>query len=107
MPNYLYGLKQQLINKIFCVETIISNVVTGVYFMKAEKLNQKCPECGCPDKDISRRRDTGTNDEAFYIPHIPQGTIGVIRCSECGHLFEYCTNEECLVEIKKISFDKK
>jgi Cys-rich peptide (TIGR04165 family) len=75
--------------------------------MKAEKLSQKCPECGCTDKDISRKRDTGTNDEAFYIPHVPQGTIGVIRCSECGHIFEYCTNEECLVDIKKISFDKK
>lgn len=83
------------------------NIVTGVYFMKAEKLSQKCPKCGCTDKDISRKRDTGTNDEAFYIPHIPQGTIGVIRCSECGHLFEYCTNEECLVEIKKISLDKE
>jgi Cys-rich peptide (TIGR04165 family) len=75
--------------------------------MKAEKLSQKCPKCGCTDKDISRKRDTGTNDEAFYIPHVPQGTIGVIRCSECGHIFEYCTNEECLVEIKKISFDNK
>ncbi len=76
-------------------------------FMKAEQLNQKCPECGCTDKDISRKRNTGTNDEAFYIPHVPQGTIGVIRCSECRHIFEYCTDEECLVEIKKIDFNKK
>jgi Cys-rich peptide (TIGR04165 family) len=79
----------------------------GVNFMKAEKLNQKCPECGCTDKDISRKRNVGHNDEAFYIPHVPQGTIGIIRCSECRHIFEYCTDEECLVDIKKISFDKK
>jgi len=57
--------------------------------MKAEKLN------------------SGTNDEAFYIPHVPQGTIGVIRCSKCGHIFEYCTNEECLVDIKKLNLEKK
>jgi Cys-rich peptide (TIGR04165 family) len=99
-------LFQTTINKIELGNDNL-NIVTGVYFMKAEKLSQKCPKCGCTDKDISRKRDTGTNDEAFYIPHIPQGTIGVIRCSECGHLFEYCTNEECLVEIKKISLDKE
>jgi len=99
-------LFQTTINKIELGNDNL-NIVTGVYFMKAEKLSQKCPKCGCTDKDISRKRDTGTNDEAFYIPHIPQGTIGVIRCSECGHLFEYCTNEDCLVEIKKISLDKE
>lgn len=70
--------------------------------MKAENLNQKCPVCGCTDKDISRKRDAGHNDEAFYIPHIPQGTIGVIKCSNCGHCFEYCTDEQCLVEIHKL-----
>jgi len=75
--------------------------------MKTEQLNKKCPECGCIDKDISRKRNTGTNDEAFYIPHVPQGTMGVIRCSECGHLFEYCIDDDDLVEIKRIDFNKK
>lgn len=75
--------------------------------MKAEKLNQKCPVCGCVDKDISRKRDTGSNDEAFYIPHVPQGTVGVIRCSQCRHLFEYCTDQECLVDIKRICIGQK
>ena len=106
MPNYLYGFKQQLIKmKVLGIQYFKKLYRSN--FMKAEKLSQKCPKCGCTDKDISRKRDTGTNDEAFYIPHIPQGTIGVIRCSDCGHLFEYCTNEECLVDIKKISLDKK
>jgi Cys-rich peptide (TIGR04165 family) len=70
--------------------------------MKAECLNQECPKCGCKDKRISRKRNKQSNEDAFYIPHIPQGTIGVIKCSECGHLFEYCTDSKMPVEVKKI-----
>ena len=50
--------------------------------MKAEKLNQKCPECGCTDKDISRKRDTGTNDEAFYIPCLLYTSGDFYLCAE-------------------------
>ncbi|GAB6056676.1 TIGR04165 family Cys-rich peptide [Methanobacterium alkalithermotolerans] len=70
--------------------------------MKFEELNKKCPECGCQDKNISHKRNPESSEDAFYIPHIPQGSVGVIRCSGCGHLYEYCTNSKMPVEIKKL-----
>jgi len=73
--------------------------------MKPEDMSKKCPECSCQDKRISRKRakdiDQDTAD-AYYIPHIPQGDVGVIRCSQCGHIFEYCTERKPPLEVKKI-----
>jgi len=70
--------------------------------MKPEDMSQKCPECSCQDKNVSRRRiDEGGRDN-FYIPHIPQGSVGIIRCSKCGHIFEYCTNSKPPLEVKKL-----
>jgi len=69
--------------------------------MKCENLNQVCPECGCKDKRISRRRNSSASGDAFYIPHIPQGSVGIIKCGECGHIFEICADSEMPVEVKK------
>ncbi len=66
-------------------------------------MNQKCPECNCQDKRISRKKITKKSDNAFYIPHIPEGDVGIIRCSECGHIFEYCpVDRKPPLEVKKI-----
>lgn len=70
--------------------------------MKAEYLNQKCPDCGCKDKRISRRRNPKSSEDAFYIPHIPQGDVGVIKCDECGHVFEFCEDSKLPVNVKKL-----
>lgn len=70
--------------------------------MKSEEMNQKCPECGSTDKRISRRRNSKRGEDAFYIPHIPEGDVGIIRCSECGHIFEYCpVDRKPPLEVKK------
>jgi Cys-rich peptide (TIGR04165 family) len=76
--------------------------------MKAEELAQKCPLCGCTDKNISRKRNpshTELNEEIVdecYIMHIPEGPVGVISCSECKHIFEYCKDRKMPIEVKKL-----
>ncbi len=70
--------------------------------MKFEEINKQCPLCKCQDKSISRKRTSDLNEDTFYIRHIPQGTVGVIRCSECGHIFEYCHDSKMPVKVKKI-----
>jgi len=69
--------------------------------MKAEYLKKECPECGCRDKRISRR-STKSSEDAFYIQHIPQGNLGIIKCDECGYVFELCENSKLPVKVKKI-----
>jgi Cys-rich peptide (TIGR04165 family) len=74
--------------------------------MKAEELGQKCPKCGCTDKAISKKRNPEDSKEivdAVYIQHIPSGNVGVIRCSDCGHIFEYCKDREPPIKVKKIT----
>ncbi|MDI6644080.1 MAG: TIGR04165 family Cys-rich peptide [Methanobacteriaceae archaeon] len=69
--------------------------------MKAEYLIKKCPKCGCKDKRISRR-NTRPSEDGFYIQHIPQGNIGIIKCDECGYVFEFCKDSKLPVKVKKI-----
>ncbi len=69
--------------------------------MKPEEMSQKCPECGSTDKRISRRRNSKRSQDAFYIPHIPEGDMGIFRCTDCGHIFEYCPPRKPLLEVKK------
>lgn len=69
--------------------------------MKAEELSQKCPECGCADKVISTRKNPEIGVAKLMIPHLPDGDVGVIKCSECGHLFEYCKDHPMPLEVKK------
>lgn len=76
--------------------------------MKSEDMAQKCPKCGSTDKSISRTCNIEELDkftDSVYIQHIPTGSIGVIRCSECGYVFEYCKNSKMPVKIKKIILD--
>ncbi len=70
--------------------------------MKTEDLNQACPECGCKDKSVGRKKNRKIGAEVCYIPHLPEGTVGVIRCSECGHIFEYCKERKLKQEVKKL-----
>jgi Cys-rich peptide (TIGR04165 family) len=79
--------------------------------MKAEELCQKCPKCGGTDKSIGRTRKF---DEApdFLEIHITcavpsGGSIGVIRCTNCGYIFNYCKENVKLDKlIKKININK-
>nr|WP_319374871.1 TIGR04165 family Cys-rich peptide [uncultured Methanobacterium sp.] len=71
--------------------------------MKSEELNQACPVCGCKDKTVSQTKKK-TSVDTCYIPHIPDGNVGVILCSECGHVFEYCKDRKLKQEVKKIEF---
>ncbi len=73
-----------------------------VYIMKPEEMSQKCPECNCQDKRISRRSSNRIKPDASYIAHIPQGDVGIIRCKDCGYIFEYCTHRKPPLEVKKI-----
>jgi len=84
------------------IRIIIIKLKTMGDLMKAEYLNQNCPECGCKDKKISRRRNSRSNADAFYIQHIPQGDMGIIKCDKCGHVFEYCKDSKLPVKVKKI-----
>ncbi len=70
--------------------------------MKPEEMNQKCPECNSEDKRISRRSSNKVNPDASYIAHMPQGDVGVIRCTACGYIFEYCTHRKPPLEVRKI-----
>ena len=70
--------------------------------MKAEDMARECPECGSKDKKISRTRNPECKDNAYYIPHVPEGGVGVIRCGECGYVFEYCLERKPPLEVKKI-----
>lgn len=70
--------------------------------MKAEDLAQKCPKCNCQDKKISRRRKGKGHQDVFYIPHVPQDGVGIIRCSECGYIFEYLKEREPVLVVKKL-----
>ncbi|MGZ4857179.1 MAG: TIGR04165 family Cys-rich peptide [Methanobacteriaceae archaeon] len=76
--------------------------------MKAEKLAQECPSCGCTDKTISRKRIPSHSEpnkvivDECYIMHIPEGPVGVISCSECKHIFEYCKDRKMPIEVKKL-----
>lgn len=69
--------------------------------MKPEEMAKKCPKCGCQDKNRSQIRKGEGDDTIFFIPHVPKNGVEVIRCNECGHIFEYC--EECkpVLEVKK------
>jgi Cys-rich peptide (TIGR04165 family) len=69
--------------------------------MKTEDLVIECPECGSKDKRISRTRDPTRSQDAFLIPHIPEGSCGVIKCNKCGHVFEYCRDHPMPMEVKK------
>lgn len=75
---------------------------TNGEIMKPEKMAQKCPKCNCKDKRISRKSSFEMAPDATYIAHMPQGDLGIIRCSDCGHIFEYCTHRKPPLEVKKI-----
>ncbi len=70
--------------------------------MKPEEMSKKCPECGSTEKRISRRRVSKGVADPFYIPHIPQGDVGIIRCTKCGYIFEYCPIRKPPLEVKKL-----
>ena len=70
--------------------------------MKPEEMSKKCPECNCQDKRIARRSSNRVNHDASYIAHIPQGDVGIIRCSECGYIFEYGLHRNSPLQVKKI-----
>ncbi|HHT19189.1 MAG: TIGR04165 family Cys-rich peptide [Euryarchaeota archaeon] len=70
--------------------------------MKTEELNQKCPKCGCQDKTVSQTLIKETFVDMCYIPHIPSGVVGIIRCTKCGHIFEYCKDQKLKQEVKKL-----
>lgn len=67
--------------------------------MKPEEMSQKCPECGSTEKRISRRRNTEKG--ASHIPLIPEGDVGLFKCANCGHIFEYCSDPQPPIKVKK------
>ena len=68
--------------------------------MKAEEMSRKCPECNSQDKKISRRSKKGVCIDASYMAHMPQEDVGIIRCTECGYIFEYCTHRNPPLRVK-------
>lgn len=74
--------------------------------MKAEEFAIKCPKCGCRDKDVSTVKNP-QNKEKMEKAGIndPEATVGSIKCSNCGYLFEYCKDKKCQVEFKKFKFE--
>jgi len=75
--------------------------------IKAEELAQECPVCGCTDKTVSRKRhpkkpELNEKLQVAYIMHIPENPVGVISCSECNHIFEYCKDRKMPIEVKKL-----
>jgi len=77
--------------------------------MKAEEFGQKCPQCGCADKSLSEvkdPKDTQKLQEAGITGKLQSSaTIGSIRCSECGYLFEYCKDRKFASKVKRICID--
>lgn len=77
--------------------------------MKADELCQKCPKCGSTDKSMGRTRKFDKDVPHLLETHITcavpsGGSIGVIRCTECGHIFDYCKENVKLDKlIKKIN----
>jgi Cys-rich peptide (TIGR04165 family) len=70
--------------------------------MKPEDMSQKCPECEARDKKISRRCSERVNPDAAYIAHMPQGDVTIIRCSNCGYIFQQCAHGKPPLDVKKI-----
>ena len=73
----------------------------GEYQVKTEDLSQECPKCGSTNKKISRKRIPDAVGDAFMIPHVPNSEVGVIKCTDCGHIFEYCKDHPMPLEVKK------
>jgi len=78
--------------------------------MKPEEFIQKCPKCSSVDKFIGRTRQF--NEAPHLLETVitcavpPGGSRGVIRCRECGYIFEYCPQERKLDDlINKIEID--
>jgi Cys-rich peptide (TIGR04165 family) len=71
--------------------------------VKAEDLNQKCPECGCINKNVSKKmtKEDVQEHESDFVRHVPSGSQGVIRCTDCGYIFEYCQEHPMPLEVKK------
>ena len=77
-----------------------------VKFMKAEDYSQKCPECGCVDKNVDIVRVPQKTDgipEDILKNALKTGKLTIIRCSNCKHIFEYPKDKKFEVEFKKIS----
>jgi Cys-rich peptide (TIGR04165 family) len=72
--------------------------------MKSEDFGKKCPNCGSTDKSIARKKNEEDQEqhESDYARHVPSCSMGVIRCTQCGYIFEYCEDRELPVKIKKI-----
>jgi len=72
--------------------------------MKTEDLNQECPKCGCKDKNVSQTKKKAPHITQAHnpVPHFDVGVVGVIRCTECGHIFEYCKDQKLKQEVKKL-----
>lgn len=77
--------------------------------MKPEEFGQKCPKCSSTEKLIGRTRkfdETPHLLETVITCAIPsEGSIGVIRCRECGYIFEYCKERKLDKLINKIEIE--
>lgn len=75
--------------------------------IKAEELNQECPNCGSTDKNISTVKNP-VNKDKLKEANITEEQIivGAINCSSCGYLFEYCREGKCVIEVKKINIHR-
>lgn len=75
--------------------------------MKAEELCQRCPKCNSTDKSIGRTRKFDESPDLLET-HItcavpPGGSMGVIRCTQCGYIFGYSKENKKMDKlIKKI-----
>ncbi|AEG17136.1 hypothetical protein [Methanobacterium paludis] len=74
--------------------------------MKAEDYSQKCPECGCIDKNIDivkvPQKTEGIPEDVLESA-LKSGKLTIIRCSGCKHTFEYSKDRKMEVEFKKIT----
>lgn len=78
--------------------------------MKPEEFSQNCPKCGSIDKFLGRTWKFNKSTESIKINTYatatsPGGSLGVISCSECGHVFEYFKGGKWDSLIKKIDID--
>ncbi|MGC9516956.1 MAG: hypothetical protein ACP5C3_04565 [Methanomicrobiales archaeon] len=75
--------------------------------MKAEEFSKKCPNCGSKDKDVSEVKKPVDKEKLEKIGISEDlssvAVVCAVRCSQCGHLFEY-SKGKCPVDIKKIEF---